>query len=162
MDENAPVRQFEIATTDSGKMIITETMLRSKLAYACRGLEKLVSIDELLETAISQYYVGMKEQEVDLANIFSAKSKIEKEPAYSQVASRLLLDVIYRETTGLPASDSTLHRAHRQYFKKYIKEAISHDRVSPKLLDFDLDELGASHGSHPRRSLYLSGATNAL
>ena len=143
-DENTPVRQFEIAMIDSGKMIITEIMLRNKLAYACRGLEKLVSVDELLETAISQYYIGMKEQEVDLANIFAAKSKIEKEPAYSQVASRLLLDVIYRETTGLPASDSTLPKAHRQYFKKYVKEAINHDRISPKLLDFDLDELGAA------------------
>lgn len=144
IDENAPVRQFEITTADNGKMTITETMLRSKLAYACRGLEKLTSTDELLETAITQYYVGMKEQEVDLANIFSAKSKIEKEPAYSQVASRLLLDVLYRETTGLPASDSTLPKAHRQYFKKYIKEGISLKRLSPKLLDFDLDELGAA------------------
>lgn len=143
-DENTPIRQFEISMIDSGKMIITEVMLRNKLAYACRGLEKLVSVDELLETAISQYYVGMKEQEVDLANIFAAKSKIEKEPAYSQVASRLLLDVIYRETTGLPASDSTLPKSHRQYFKKYVKEAINHDRISPKLLDFDLDELGAA------------------
>jgi ribonucleoside-diphosphate reductase alpha chain len=144
VDENAPVRQFEIATSDSGKMILTEIMLKAKLSYACRGLEKLVSVDELLETAIAQYYVGMKEQEVDLANIFAAKSKIEKEPAYSQVASRLLLDLLYRETTGLPASDSTLPKAHRQYFKKYVKEAISHDRVSPKLLDFDLDELASA------------------
>ncbi len=122
VDENAPVRQFEVFTQDSSKIMITEIMLRSKLSYACRGLEKLVSVQELLETAISQYYIGMKEQEVDIANIFSAKSKIEKEPAYSQVASRLLLDVLYRETIGLPASDSTLPKAHRQYFKKYIKE----------------------------------------
>jgi ribonucleoside-diphosphate reductase alpha chain len=142
LDENAPVRQFEIATSDDGKMTITEIMLRAKLAYACRGLEPLVSVDELLESAIMQYYAGMKEHEVDLANIFAAKSKIEKEPAYAQVASRLLLDVLYRETTGLPASDSTLPKAHRQYFKKYVKEAISHDRLSPKLLDFDLDQLG--------------------
>ena len=144
LDENTPVRQFEIATTDSGKMVLTEIMLRSKLAYACRGLENLASLNELLETAIAQYYVGMKEQEVDLANIFAAKSKIEKEPAYSQVAARLLLDVLYRETMGLPASDSTLPKAHKQYFKKYIKEAISYQRISPKLLDFDLDELGAA------------------
>ncbi len=144
VDENAPVRQFEITTADSGKMIMTEIMLRSKLAYASRGLENLVSVDELLETSITQYYVGMKEQEVDLANIFAAKSKIEKEPSYSLVASRLLLDVLYRETVGLSASDSTLPRAHRQYFKKAIKEGISHDRISPKLLDFDLDELGAA------------------
>ena len=143
-DENAPVRQFEITTLDSGKITITEVMLRNKLAYACRGLENLVSVDQLLETAISQFYVGMKEQEVDLANIFSAKSKIEIEPAYSQVASRLLLDVLYRETMGLPASDSTLPKAHKLYFKKYIKEAINHERISPKLLDFDLDELASA------------------
>jgi ribonucleoside-diphosphate reductase alpha chain len=143
-DENTPVRQFEISTQDNSKMIITEIMLRSKLSYACRGLEPLVSINDLLETAISQYYIGMKEQEVDLANIFSAKSKIEKEPAYSQVAARLLLDVLYRETMGLPASDSTLPKAHKEYFKKYVREAISYDRLSPKLLDFDLDELGSA------------------
>jgi ribonucleoside-diphosphate reductase alpha chain len=142
VDETAPVRQFEITTADNSKLTITETMLRNKLTYACRGLEQLVSAEELLETAISQYYFGMKEQEVDLANIFAAKSKIEKEPAYSQVASRLLLDLLYRETTGLPASDSTLPKVHREYFKKYIKAAISYDRISPKLLDFDLDELG--------------------
>jgi ribonucleoside-diphosphate reductase alpha chain len=144
VDENAPVRQFEIAMNDNGKMTITEIMLRSKLAFACRGLEPLVSLDELLETAIMQYYVGMKEQEVDLANIFAAKSKIEKEPAYSQVAARLLLDVIYRETIGLPASDSTLPKAHRQYFKKTIKDAIGLERISPQLLDFDLDELASA------------------
>lgn len=143
VDENAPVRRFDIST-DSGKITINEIMLRSKLAFACRGLEHLVSVDELLETAVTQFYSNMKEHEVDLANIFAAKSKIEKEPAYSQVASRLLLDVLYRETLGLPASDSTLAKAHRQYFKKYIKAGIALDRVSPKLLDFDLEELGAA------------------
>lgn len=141
IDENNPVRQFEIITSDNGKMLLTETMLRSKIQFACRGLEKLVSAKELLETTISQFYVGMKEQEVDLAYTFAARSKIEKEPAYSQVASRLLLDVLYRESVGLSASDSTLEKAHRQYFKKYVKEAISYERLSPKLLDFDLDEL---------------------
>lgn len=136
--------QFEIEANDKSKMIITEAMVRSKLKHACRGLEKLVSVEELLATATQQYYVGMKEQEVDLANIFAAKSKIEKEPAYSTVASRLLLDILYRETVGLGASDTTLVKSHRQYFKKYIKNGVSLERVSPKLLDFDLDELAAA------------------
>ncbi|MDE3045443.1 MAG: ribonucleoside-diphosphate reductase subunit alpha [Verrucomicrobiota bacterium] len=144
IDENATVRSFDILTVDNVTIKINEHMIRNKFAFACRGLEKLTSIDELLETSISQFYVGMKQHEADLANIFSAKSKIEKEPAYSQVASRLLLDVLYRETVGLPASDATLQKAHRQYFKKYIKEGISVERVSPKLLDFDLDELAAA------------------
>ncbi len=141
IDENAPVRSFDILTADGSTITITEHMIRSKLAFACKGLEHLTSVDELLETSIAQFYFGMKAHEADLANIFAAKSKIEKEPAYSQVASRLLLDILYRETLGLPASDSTVPKAHKQYFKKYIKEAISVDRVTPKLLDFDLDEL---------------------
>jgi ribonucleoside-diphosphate reductase alpha chain len=141
IDENSPVRSFDILSADGSTIKITEHMIRSKLAFACKGLEHLTSVDELLETSISQFYFGMKANEADLANIFAAKSKVEREPAYSQVASRLLLDVLYRETLGLPASDSTLPKVHNQYFKKYIKEAISVDRISPKLLDFDLDEL---------------------
>jgi len=140
-DENTSSRQFEITTSDGSVIKITEAMIRSKLSFASRGLENLVSVDELLETAITQFYSGMKEHEVDLANIFSAKSKIEKEPAYSLVAARLLLDNIYRETLALPASDSTLAKTHRQYFKKYIKLGIGLENLTPKLLDFDLDEL---------------------
>lgn len=142
MDETKPIRTFEITAQDGSLVQINDHMLHHRFSYACRGLDSLVSAQELLEVSITQFYPGMKEPEVDLANIFAAKVKIEKEPAYSQVAARLLLDVLYRETLGLAASDAALPKAHKQYFKKYIKEAISYDRVSPKLLDFDLDELG--------------------
>ncbi len=140
-DDTAPVRQFEIATAD-GKIKISDTMLRNTISFACRGLEEKVSVYQLLETAILQFYDGMKEPEVDLANIFSAKSKIEAEPAYSKVASRLLLDMIYRETLGRSASDTALEKAHRTYFKKTLKEGIALERISPDLLDFDLEKLG--------------------
>jgi len=142
MDDNAVIRTFDIKATDGGMIKITDQMIRSKLAYACRDLGNMANVDELLEVAISQFYAGMKEHEVDLANIFAAKSKIEKEPAYSTVAARILLDGLYRETVGLSASDGGLQKAHRKYFKKFVKEAIALDRLSPKLLDFDLDELG--------------------
>ncbi len=142
IDDNAVVRTFDIKASDGSTIKITDQMLRAKLTFACRDLKNLVSPDELLEVAISQFYLGMKEHEVDLANIFAAKSKIEIEPAYSTVAARILLDVLYRETVGLSASDGGLQKAHRKYFKKYVKEAIALDRLSPKLLDFDLDELG--------------------
>ncbi len=141
VDVSGTLRQFEIITKDQTRLTINENMLRSKFGFACKGLEE-VSESELLETAILQYYAGMQEHEVDLANIFSAKSKVEKDPAYAQVASRLLLDMVYRETMDVSATEASLPKTHRQYFKKYIKRAISYKRVSPKLLDFDLDELG--------------------
>jgi len=142
LDEEASTREFEIIAADGKAFIVNEKQLRKKLSFACRGIESIVSVDEMLDTSLAQFYVGIKETEVDLAHIMAARSKIEKEPAYSQVASRLLLDIIYRETMGLPASDSTLKKAHQKYFKKYVKDAISFQRISPVLLDFDLDLLG--------------------
>ncbi len=141
-EEGASVREFEIVAVDGKTVVINENQLRKKLSFACRGLESVVSVDEMLDTSLAQFYVGIKEEEVDLAHIMAARSKIEKEPAYSQVASRLLLDILYRETMGLPASDSTIKKAHQKYFKKYVKQAISYQRISPDLLDYDLDLLG--------------------
>ncbi len=135
------VRQFHTINADGVKQTITETLLRSRLQFACRGLEHLVSSEELLESAIANFYEGMKESEVDMAYMMAARSKIEFEPAYSQVASRLLLDSLYRETMEISSSDPNLESNHRQYFKKYLKHAISIHRVHPDLLSFDLDKL---------------------
>ncbi|MES2122269.1 MAG: ribonucleoside-diphosphate reductase subunit alpha, partial [Chlamydiota bacterium] len=82
-----------------------------------------------------------KESEIDQASIMAARAKIELEPAYSTVAARLLLDVLYRETMQIPASDPALEDKHRAYFKKYLDFSISVDRVSPELLNFDLDKI---------------------
>ncbi|HSW85955.1 MAG TPA: ribonucleoside-diphosphate reductase subunit alpha [Rhabdochlamydiaceae bacterium] len=139
--EERAQRQFTVALEDQTTRIITESQLRSKLAFACRGLEELVSVEELLESAIANFYEGMKESEVDLANQFSSRAKIEIEPAYSKVASRLLLDVIYRETMQVSSSDPTLEATHHKYFKNYMKQAVELQRVHPSLLEYDLDKL---------------------
>lgn len=139
--EESSQRQFTFIDSEKTPRTITEADLLARLKFACRGLEDLTSAQELLESSIANFYEGIKESEIDQANIMAARAKIEIEPAYSQVAARLLLDLLYRETMGIPSSDPSLESAHRQYFKNYLKKAIAVDRVSPKLLDFDLDKL---------------------
>jgi ribonucleoside-diphosphate reductase alpha chain len=139
--EERKQRQFTIVGTDKSSRTITEAQLLSRLKYACRGIEDLTSAEELLESSIANFYEGIKESEVDQANVMAARAKIEIEPAYSKVAARLLLDVLYRETMEISASDPSLESAHRDYFKKYLKFAIKVDRVTPDLLKFDLDKL---------------------
>ncbi len=139
--EEKTIRQFTISCEDKSVRTITESQLLSRLKFACRGLEELTFAEELLESSITNFYEGVKESEVDQANIMAARAKIELEPAYSTVASRLLLDVLYRETMEISASDPSLESAHRDYFKKYLKYAIKVGRVSPDLLSFDADKL---------------------
>lgn len=134
-------RRFNITTVDGKTVVLKESHLKNRLKFACRDLSN-VDVNELLEIVILHFYEGMKEHEIDLATVMAARSKIELEPDYAKVASRLLCDVLYRESMEMSGSESGFESAHRAYFKKYIQFAISVDRVSPALLDFDLDLLG--------------------
>jgi ribonucleoside-diphosphate reductase alpha chain len=134
-------RQFITLNQNGQKKFITEAELYHRIKFACRGLEDVVSADLLLEEAIKNFYEEMKESEVDLANMMAARAKIELEPAYSKVAARLLLDVLYRETMDVPAASPSLESAHREYFKQYLQKAVALERIHPSLLEFDLDKL---------------------
>lgn len=144
--EPAPIkdskqRTFKYITKEGKEKNLTENALRRKVEYACRGLENIVSIHDLVETTILNFYEGIKEHEVELSTILAAKSKIEIDPAYSTVASRLLLDSIYRETMQISASDHDLEKTHKKYLKTFLKKAIAEERAHPALLDFDLEKL---------------------
>ncbi len=114
--------------------------LKETISHACRDLKE-ASADELHTLATANFYDGIKEHEIDSALIMAARSQVEKEPAYATVAARLLLDKCYRETLGVSSTDSKLEKTYRTYFKSYIAHAVTIDRLSPALLDFDLDAL---------------------
>lgn len=87
----------------------------------------------------------------------AARAGVEKEPAYARVASRLLLDVIYRETMGVAATDSNLQDRHQKYFKDYIHHAISIERLSPALKEFNFDLLAKAIDLKRDDQFYLLG-----
>ncbi|QVL58290.1 MAG: ribonucleoside-diphosphate reductase subunit alpha [Simkaniaceae bacterium] len=135
-------RKFEVESATGEMKTVTETELLDRLDHACRGFEKLASPDELLEGALTNFYEGIKEDEVDQALIMATKAKIEKDPLFAKVSARLLLDSLYRETLGIDSLDQNLEKKHQSYFKEYISHGIEIKRVSPELAKFDLDALG--------------------
>ena len=82
-------REFTVITAEGTPRVIKESFLRNRIKTACRNLKE-VSVDDLLETLILNFYEGIKEQEIDQAAIMAARAKIEIDPAYYKVASRLL------------------------------------------------------------------------
>jgi ribonucleoside-diphosphate reductase alpha chain len=154
-------REFHVIAADGTTRVLKESFLRNRIKQACRNLKE-VSVDDLLEVLILNFYEGMKEKEVDQAGIMAARTKIEMEPAYSKVAARLLCDTLYREAMEISAFDTSLENAHRSYFKKYLKFGISVHRLSPTLLEFDLDKLSKAMGSEKRRLVLLPRPSNSL
>jgi len=140
-------REFHYLDISGAKHTITEHEMLEQIEHACRNLEN-VSAKEILDSSILNFYEGMKESEVALSHVMAAKAKIEKDPAYAKIASRLLLEILYQETMGT--------QDHSAYFKSYIKHGIKIDRISPKLIEFDLDALAdAMDLSRDDNFLYL-------
>lgn len=138
---STPEMTFKVVTKEGEQASVGKKQLKKKVAFACKGYEKLVSADEVVEAALANFYEGIKEHEVDLALILAARAKIELEPSYTYVTSNLLLDVLYRETMGIEATNTKLKELHKKYFVDYLKKAVSQKRLEPALLSFDLDKL---------------------
>jgi ribonucleoside-diphosphate reductase alpha chain len=142
--EVAPGTMFKAMGKDGNQVNLSEGELRKRIAHACKGLESIASSEEVLQESVKNFYEGIKLEEVDQAIIMAARAKIEKDPAYSYVAARLLLDIIYRETMGVDAHSPKIEKAHQQYFKDCLKKAVLVERMDAKLLEFDIDKLASA------------------
>ena len=115
--------------------------LRDQLRIACKGLESTCSPDELFMDVERQFYNGITPQEIAKAMVLAARSRIERDPAYDQVAGRLVLNIIYREALGRVVYGEELDRLYRQQFRNFVSTGIEAERLATDLQDFDLDRL---------------------
>lgn len=104
---------------------------------ACKDLND-VSASEVVLDAEMQLFDGVTTQEIDKALILSARSKIEKEPNYKYVASRLLLNSLYKEVFKEGVDSDIFVLLYRKSFIQNIKKLVKENRLSKKLLEFDL------------------------
>jgi len=74
--------------------------------------------------------------------ILAARSMLEKEPAYSYVTARLLLNTIRREVLGEEVFPSEMKKRYAEYFPQFVKRGIEAELLDPKLATFDLKKLG--------------------
>ncbi len=117
--------------------------LRFQIETCCQGLRD-VTTETVLKEAVKNYFHGMSEEEVAMANIMAARSLIEIEPDYAFVAARLLLLTSYREALEHEASFERIKTDYPTYFIQYIERAVKLELLNPDLLKFDLRLLGNS------------------
>lgn len=115
--------------------------IHSSLAYAARGYEGLIDIDGLSEQCRNEIYDNMSTSEIARALVMVARSFIELDPAYSKVASRLLLAKLYKDIIGADIDYARLGYQYRETFVKNIQRGVGIGRFDKRLLAFDLEAL---------------------
>lgn len=138
--EKAIEEQYEITGANGAPRFLLKRDLEKRIQYATRNLKE-VSAEEILQETVKNFYPGIKENEIDIALIMATRVKIEKEPSYTKVATRFLLDITYREALQVSFLDKNLADVYKKNFKQYVKFGIQQDRLHEKLLSYDLDLL---------------------
>jgi len=140
------VPKINITKSDGTKVPLDVERLASLIADACEGL-KDVSINEVLEEALKNLYDGVSISDMRSSLIMSARTKVEKEPNYSFVTARILMDQIRNEALGFLgiAEDATYEQMETYYPKAlnaYIDKGIELDILDEELRNYDLEKLG--------------------
>ena len=104
---------------------------------ACENISD-VSASEIVLDAQLQLYDKILTSDIDKALILSAREKIEKEPNYSFAAAKLLLNCLYKEVFKEGVDSDTFDFQYRKSFIQNIKKLVKENRLSDRLLDFDL------------------------
>jgi len=107
---------------------------------ACEGIPD-VSASEIVLDAQLQLYDKITTEEIDLALVFSAREKIEKEPSYSRAAARLSLNCLYKEIFKEGVDSDVFDLQYRKCFIQNLKKLAKEDRINKELLNFNLKTL---------------------
>lgn len=128
--------------------------LQKSLAVAVRGYENDVDAAELLRLCETNLYEKIATTEISQSLILAARSLIERDPAYSHVAARLLINSLYKDVIGSGVIDfGNLNAQLNQSFVAYIKRGVELGRLDSQLLTFDLEKLAGAL-QHDRDDLF--------
>ncbi len=156
--KSAPQEEHLVNITlrDGSKQPLDIDRLRSLVEEACRGLDE-TDPEVILQDTCRNLFDGVKEEDVSNTLVMSARTLIDKEPNYSQAAARLLLDIMRRKALSFLNMSEPVNTqqemgdVYGDYFKAYIKRAVSLELLDSRLEQYDLDRLCAA--IQPQRDL---------
>lgn len=136
-----------VTLSDGAKVPLNMNRLNQVVKEACEGLAD-VNAEDIVKETLRNLFDGVSVEDVNKALIMSARVLIEKEPNYTYVAARLLLNDLRREALSFlticsEATQAELAKFYPESLKRYINRGIELDMLDPKLKTlFDLDALG--------------------
>ncbi|MXS85695.1 ribonucleoside-diphosphate reductase subunit alpha [Nitrosomonas sp. HPC101] len=112
--------------------------LMIRIESACQNLGDTVDAGLIVKSMLKDLYDGVPAEEVRKSAVLSARALIEKEPAYSFVTARLLLDDIRYEVLDEEVAHEAMQSRYAEYFPEFVRKGIEAGLLDEHLGQFDL------------------------
>jgi ribonucleoside-diphosphate reductase alpha chain len=154
--ERAHEKQQKAPAAEDTTLHVVDNGVRKPLDFArltdlvnasCAGLPD-AEPNRILKATLKDLYDGVPMEEVRKCVVLAARTLIEKDPAYSYVTARLLLDALRFEALGEEATQADMDTKYAEYFPRFIRHGIKVGLLNESLAQFDLAKLGAALKPH--------------
>lgn len=141
-----PHPSIRITLTDGSLAPLDMARLNTIISEACEGLAE-VDGDLIQRDTLKNLYDGVAIKDVNTALVMTARTLVEREPNYSFVTARLLMDTLRAEGLGfLGVADSATHHEMAELYAKalpaYVEKGVEFELLDPALKGYDLERLG--------------------
>ncbi|MFZ0156194.1 ribonucleoside-diphosphate reductase subunit alpha, partial [Pseudomonas sp.] len=141
-----PHPSIRITLADGSLAPLDMNRLNTIITEACEGLAE-VDGELIQRETLKNLYDGVALTDVNTALVMTARTLVEREPNYSFVTARLLMDTLRAEGLGfLGVADSATHHEMAELYAKalpaYVAKGVEFELLNPALADFDLEKLG--------------------
>jgi ribonucleoside-diphosphate reductase alpha chain len=134
--------------------------IKVALSYVVKGYEKEINVDQILNQIKMEVFEGMNTKEIKKAIVMTVRSMIEQDPAYSYVASRLLLSQIHAELLDEAVDYNRYEEQYKDIFVTNIKKGVELGILDTRMANFDLTRLSqALNPSRDELFMYLGTQT---
>lgn len=144
----------ELFTGSELDIVVNISVVKRDGARALCSVEKLyatlyrlatdlpnVSFTKVIKAVIAQLYDGISTRDLEDVLILSVTPFIEEDPEYSQLASRVLLQKLYKNVIGKSYQESELESLYKKSFIDSIHLGVELKQLDVRMLDFDLQKL---------------------
>lgn len=134
-----------IVRTMTGQSVLWDgSDLAHRIQFASVGLDLCLDSRQIESELRRSIGVEVSEDVLRKTIILNAKTLIERDADFSRFAGRILLSYIYEEVLDwnvVRDGIGGLKEAHCGAFSKYLRRAITIERLTPRLLSYDLERL---------------------
>lgn len=151
MGQSAPIwggskEQYKsvVVKRNGDSTVFDQEKVIATIKRACSGYENDVEWSRIFEEVKRNIFDGISVADLEQACVMAACTFIERDPAYSKVAARLLRQKIAREVFGISTTPENYESYYRQGFVSGIHKHIKLGYLDKRMADFDLERLATA------------------
>ncbi|MEI8285374.1 MAG: ribonucleoside-diphosphate reductase subunit alpha, partial [bacterium] len=134
-----------VVTQRDGQTVFWDgSELKRRIQFAMIGLD--LNLDQLqIERELRRSLATEVDEDILKSTIIlNARTLIERDADFAKFAARIMLSYIYEEVLDwkiMRDGIEGLREAHRKAFKSYLRSGVTIERLTPKMLSYDIDAL---------------------